>query len=29
MIAMEVNAAGPIALDVNKAKFQCPLLGVK
>ena len=27
MIAMEVNAGGPIALDVNKAKFQCPLLG--
>ena len=29
MIAMEVNATGPIALDVNEAKFQCPLLGVK
>src|SRR5215469_2703857 len=27
MISMEVNAAGPVALNVNKAKFQCPLLG--
>jgi hypothetical protein len=29
MTAMEVNAAGPVALNVNKAKFQCLLLGVK